>query len=136
MSDVDAMDLNELRLAIAERLGWTFWQRHVGGYSALAPKDDSPSALWTQVNAENVGEFSGVDVPPDWPRDIAAADELLDDLDKRGLSYTLTNKGLGFHVVVSRGMTGSIWSIGRGEIRPEAIARAWLKARHGSERVA
>ena len=141
--EILAATKEELRIAIAERLGWK-WGHPVAGHvwadGSVQDESEIMSCLYRQDNimwrwgsiVPDTGEYprmpSGSCVLPNWPEDPAAADALLDDLDERGLSYTLTNQPPGFQLVVSREGVRSPWFIGKGGTRPEAICRAWLKA--------
>ena len=129
--NVDALSLRELRIEIAERLGYRYYWydglgecylrdlgiQNTGAMITLARRpDDYP------VNMEFV---------PNWPADIADADSLLDDLDRRGAHYELASlAGEGFQLaIITDAPMDEIWSFSaRGKTRPEAIYRAWLKA--------
>jgi hypothetical protein len=132
--DVDSMTVEELRIEIAERLGYV-WAgvSDISTPFLLTPEFIAGHDWWNKHwHQRERPEKTGPDTflhCPDWPSNIASADTLLDSLDEKGLSYTMTNKARGFQVVVSRGMAGSVWFIGQGETRPEAISRAWLKTR-------
>ena len=147
--NVDELTLEQLRVAIAERLGWRWMRRADDGLAMLVPpgayqlrstKDDKPWLVPSTAGAERYKDWDTLiwtgaisERLPNWPADIAAADALLDDLDKRGAHYTLTNQPPGFQLVVSRGGARSPWFIGKGGARPEAISRAWLKATEPAE---
>ena len=111
--NVDEMTVGQLRVAIAERLGWS------AGPATQWPRKVTPG-----------------DGAPNWPADIADADALLDDLDRRGAHYELASlAGTGYQLtIVMDGPDGEIWLIyGIGPTRSEAICRAWLKATEPAE---
>jgi len=127
--NVDALSLRELRIEIAERLGYRYYWydglgecylrdlgiQNTGAMITLARRpDDYP------VNMEFV---------PNWPADIAAADALLDDLESRGATWGLESLARGGYQLFVFGRTRDvIASSAVGKTRPGAICRAWLKA--------
>jgi len=150
--NVDEMTLEQLRVAIAERLGWRWMRRADDGLAMLVPpgayqlrstKDGKPWLVPSTAGAERYKDWDTLiwtgaisERLPNWPADIADADSLLDDLDRRGAHYELASlAGTGYQLtIVMDGPDGEIWLIyGIGPTRPEAICRAWLKATEPAE---
>ena len=128
MSDVDAMDLNELRMAIAERLGYRYYWYTFLNQCYLRDLGVQNTSGMTTFNARPAGIDINMEFVPDWPTEMAAADALLDDLDRRGWHYELASVN-GYQLAIIGDAEGGHGSwYGWGAIRPEAISRAWLKA--------
>ena len=130
--NVDALSLRELRIEIAERLGYSyFW--YEGLYQCYMHHRTTPVAA-TELSGRPDGDKAttvNMDDVPNWPAGIADADALLDDLDRRGAHYELASlAGEGFQLaIITDAPMDEIWSFSaRGKTRPEAICRAWLKA--------
>jgi len=127
----DEMTLDELRLAIAERLGYRYyWYDFLGECHLRDLGMQNTSGMTTfEKRPDNVP--INTEFVPEWPTEMAAADELLDDLDKRGLSYSVHGSANEIECVV---YGNDVWEYNSraksatGKIRPEAISRAWLKA--------
>ena len=145
--NVDELTLEQLRVAIAERLGWRWMRRADDGLAMLVPpgayqlrstKDGKPWLVPSTAGAERYKDWDALiwtgaisERLPNWPADIADADSLLDDLDRRGAHYELASlAGEGFQLaIITDAPMDEIWSFSaRGKTRPEAICRAWLKA--------
>jgi hypothetical protein len=126
--NVDEMTLDELRVAIAERLGYK-WRRVDDDFMAfVAP--DGRAVLSNKSGV--IADWKSGDVSwPNWPTDDAAATDLLRDADRRGW-YVFLDNDAGYE-----GDEGEppIWNccIAGGccfgvKTLSEAVSRAWLKA--------
>ena len=143
--EILAATKEELRIAIAERLGWK-WGHPVAGHvwadGSVQDESEIMSCLYRQDNimwrwgsiVPDTGEYprmpSGSCVLPNWPADIAAADALLDDLESRSGHWELASlSGGGYQLAVIIDTPAEIRAFrAMGKTRPEAICRAWLKA--------
>jgi len=110
--EIMAMDGDALRLAVAKALGWRRVYKGSGFIVSLSPKGEE-------------------ELLPDWPRDIAAAWELMEEMRNAELNVTI------YHAV---GVDGWIVSLDYmdnfayyGETAPIAICRAWLAWKGGAK---
>jgi hypothetical protein len=102
---IDKLPIDDLRIAIAERRGWTQKRDCPGGVLRWIPPADAIT-----IN------------PPDYPRSWSTAGELLMKIknwriDSVGETYSLT-----IH------LTNGDFLMSYGDTAPEAISRCWLKA--------
>ena len=143
--NVDELTLEQLRVAIAELLGWR-WMRHAGdhltmlvppgAYQLGSTKDGKPWLVPSTADAERYKDWDTLiwtgaisERLPNWPADIGAADALLDDLESRGAMWGLESLARGGYQLFVFGRTRDvIASSAVGKTRPGAICRAWLKA--------
>ena len=127
--NVDEMMLEQLRVAIAERAGYKW--KVLPGSPILMPPSHPGLEYWKDAGPPVKLNRRHFALCPDWPADPAAADALLDDLDKRGANYELASlSGEGFQLaIITDAPMDEIWSFSaHGKTRQEAICRAWLKA--------
>ena len=130
MTEASEMTKEELRFSIAERLGWMWVTDDIDVAPCLIePGIKLPCQYRPCGRPESAGRYDLVGVP-DWPADPAAADSLLDDLDRRGAHYELASLKGGYQLaIITDAPMDEIWSFSaRGQTRQEAICRAWLKA--------
>lgn len=101
------MTLDELRLAVAKAKGWK----------------DYGFGWWLEPGAPF--QTHGL---PDWPRDISAAWELVEEMHDRLVQVRLSNKGVSMWWCYA-----DIEITAQGSTAPEAICRAYLKWKeHGN----
>jgi len=138
MSDVDAMDLNELRMAIAEARGYRYYWYSGLGECYLRDLGVQNTNAMTTLTGRPDG-LVNMEYVPDWPRDIAAAMGLVVDmpdfiLSRRTAGWECTGRlcwsgRAGFtHITARDGKPVCICAVGAGDTPAEAISRAWLKA--------
>ena len=125
--DVDELTLEQLRVAIAERLGYKW--KVLPGSPILMPPSHPGLEYWKDADPPVKLNRRHFALCPDWPADPAAADALLDDLESRGATWGLESLARGGYQLFVFGRTRDvIASSAAGKTRPEAICRAWLKA--------
>ena len=124
---VNMDELDELRLKIAKAKGWTLWRNNEALFLFMRDKNNPASKKYCdQVDYDEavVDDFilrhSNV---PNWPRDIAAAWELVWEMNNAELPVEVRS-------FVDRTATCTVnedWgNRSIGETVPEAICRAWL----------
>ena len=144
--NVDELTLEQLRVAIAERLGWRWMRRADDGLAMLVPpgayqlrstKDGKPWLVPSTAGAERYKDWDTLiwtgaisEGLPNWPADIGAADALLDDLESRSGHWELASlSGGGYQLAVIIDTPAEIRAFrAMGKTRSEAVCRAWLKA--------
>ena len=130
------MALDELRVTIAERLGYSyFW--HDGLYACYM-HHRTASVTATELSGRPDPDKTTVNMNgvPDWPADIAAAASLLQDADRRGWYVVLDNDAgyegdAGAPTVWNCCMAGECCL--ESKTLAEAVSRAWLKAMEAQE---
>ena len=144
--NVDALSLRELRIEIAERMGYR-WVRGLSGPIMVGPdtKLCFPGPMGVMIEAtkcprpKTYNESGLHGVVPNWPEDIAAAIQLEADLpdfvlSRSGNHWQCTGRlcwsgRAGFsHVMAHDGVPACSCVIATGKTPAEAISRAWLKA--------
>ena len=145
--DVDAMDLDELRIAIAEQLGWhckTLKQIRAQRQARLGPgrklRDGwVPQCRFWYCTIDGKEKRMASESAWHPERDIAAAMGLVVDmpdfiLSCRTAGWECTGRlcwsgRAGFtHITARDGKPVCICAVGKGDTPAEAISRAWLKA--------
>jgi hypothetical protein len=100
-------ELDELRVMIAEKRGWTkVRMTKILGLRGHVPQHDWDDAL------------------PDWPRDIAAAWELVEEMRAARVVFNFTYIGYASRWYCE--LAGGRYAKG-GDTAPEAISRAYLQ---------
>lgn len=118
MRPIDDMSLDELRLEIAKRRGWTQFHIHADKTYGLPPER----------------KYTDSRIPvPDYPRSWQAAGELLEELRKSLHIYAgglvncfATPETWNLVACTEPGMKQK-WYEGKGCTFPEAASRTWLK---------
>ena len=122
----DEMTLDELRLAIAERLGYRYyWYDYLGECHLRDLGVQNTSGMTTfEKRPDNVP--INLEYVPDWPRSVAAANMLLDDITRRGWYYEFASGKDQVHARIMTDAETMYKAVG--ETWVPAISRAWLKA--------
>jgi hypothetical protein len=115
MTDIDKMTPDELRIAIAKAKGWKTETFHTFSSSGRV------------VGTAPDGKF--FDTVPNWPADIAAAWELVEEVGAKNWTVTIENLADRPTEVLARiGIPFTlIWYTGFSDTAPLALCRAWLK---------
>lgn len=110
-------ELEELRLQIAKAKGW---KSEFGKMDKASSKDH-------EFFIKPDGTLSMY--PPDWPRDIAAAWELVGDLTQVQvrIEWELDENGTPCWRCLTCNEAKNYWTIYTGTTAPEAICHAWLE---------
>ena len=133
--EIMAMSAEELRVAIAKKLGWTF-SKTAGGNVWGYFRGSIGSLGYSEIEALTV-ESEKLNINTDYPHDIAAAYELVEEIRRGGDEITLNSDRRGngsaiYSVVVLRlrnDNTGTGWTQivnSEADTAPLAISRAWL----------
>ena len=147
--NVDALSLRELRIEIAERLGWR-WMRRAGDHLAMlvppgayqlgSTKDGKPWLVPSTAGAERYKDWDTLiwtgaisERLPNWPESDAAALELFTTA-AAGDWYVYLDNDAGYERRGARTGSPSFWNCCIGgachlgaKTLAEAISRAWLK---------
>jgi hypothetical protein len=134
MKSIDEMTPEEIRQEIAERRGWS--------YVVVSHKY---TALPDGKLSEGIPIYGyifngGVSYPPDWPASIAAAWELVDDMDNNGKWVQMRTPFIddGYWCgCTPKGITGwngtpDLWM--NAPTAPLAICKAWLAWKRSEEK--
>jgi len=133
--NVDEMSLGELRIKIAERMGYRYyWYDGLGECYLRDLGIQNTGAMITLTRRPDDYPVN-MEFVPNWPADIAAADALLDDLESRSGHWELASlSGGGYQLAVIIDTPAEIRAFrAMGKTRSEAISRAWLKATAAAE---
>jgi hypothetical protein len=122
-------ELDELRLKIAKLKGYTFWD----SLDKLGPwtrKGNPVAAFYAGgiplYKVENPVNPTWSDDDPDWPRDIAAAWELVEEIRQSGFSISIDGHiEAGFDVILYAPHFGDQVFAITCATAPEAISRAY-----------
>lgn len=128
-------ELDELRLRIARVKGWSFWtlvDRTI--MRSFNFGDKPPREVMIAGSVDHEFELKYCDDFPDWPRDIAAAWELVEEISKTDYFIKISSPqetgGKWLVKIDQKGWgdnnpppPGGWWF---GMTAPEAICRAWL----------
>jgi len=123
----------QLRVWVAEELGYVWWKRCPGSYIGLLAEDTAVPDYWVKVPST---DFSPVELDgdlPDWPNSIGQAWELLDDLEALDYYWDMATEFHAKHVTViapGADFPDGIYH-GIAKTMPAAICKAWLMAKGG-----
>ena len=146
-------DLPELRLRIAKARGWRYYEirpsplndaQHVQGHvytGFYRPGEDNDNEYWTVTFIDKwpgdwMTRYCANEIP-DWPRDIAAAWGLVEEMIRSETIIEVKRNPLvhrlpdTWYVETYSETTGQ--KINSGATAPEAICRAWLAWKEGQK---
>jgi hypothetical protein len=132
--EVKLNELDELRLRIAKAKGWGIYKIGVEPRKYIYPLPPEDHINLDPADISD-GEIHWQSDAPDWPRDIAAAWELWDEMTAAKVELELSNQFSErdpYMLKWSKGF-GDIWHAVLAATVQKAIARAWLAWKEANE---